>query len=145
MFFNLPRIIHWSKVFSLFACGWRFAKFSHFSVNRVSTSVKIDINWVIHNIKWLTLLNLLEGKRQRKILRKLSLSKYILVFDVVSFYPSISEKILKKYFSWARTLIKIPEADERLAFMARISLCMLTIHICTYTFQALNNSLGTFP
>ena len=47
--------------------------------------------------------------------------RYFLIFDVVKFYPSISENILKKTFNWARTLVNIPSADEELVFMARKS------------------------
>ena len=54
----------------------KFAKISIFH-NKVSASVKIDINWEIHNMKWLTFANLLEGRRHRQILRKLCLSVYI--------------------------------------------------------------------
>ena len=60
-------------------------------------------------IKWF---NGLKHKNQR----------HFLISDVLSFYPSITEKILKNSFSWARYLIRIPEADELLVFMARNSL-----------------------
>ena len=47
--------------------------------------------------------------------------RHFLIFDVVKFYPSISESILKKSFAWARTLINIPKSDEDQIFMARQS------------------------
>jgi len=47
--------------------------------------------------------------------------RYFLIFDVTKFYPSISESILKKSFTWARTLVKISKPDEELIFMARKS------------------------
>ena len=47
--------------------------------------------------------------------------KYFLVLDVISFYPTITEDILKKTFTWARTLVSIPKPDEDLIFMARQS------------------------
>ena len=37
----------------------------------------------------------------------------------------ISESILKKTFEWARSIVKIPKADENLVFMARRSFLFL--------------------
>ena len=59
-------------------------------------------------ISWFNALNL---KKRR----------HFLIFDIVSFYPSISEAILKKTFAWARSILRISEADEKLIFMARRS------------------------
>ena len=47
--------------------------------------------------------------------------RYFLGFDIKSFYPNITERILKNALSWARSLIKITKADENLIFMARRS------------------------
>ena len=51
-------------------------------------------------ISWFNALNL---KKRR----------HFLIFYIVSFYPSISEDILKKTFAWARSILRISEADER--------------------------------
>ena len=47
--------------------------------------------------------------------------RHFLSYDSISFYPNITKSILKKAFFWARSMMKITEADENLIFLARKS------------------------
>ena len=40
-------------------------------------------------------------------------------FDVVNFYPSITEKLLKDSIKWARKFLKIEPEDERTILCAK--------------------------
>ena len=43
------------------------------------------------------------------------------MFDIVGFYPNISEELLKNSFRWACSLIKIPKSDKDMVFTTRRS------------------------
>ena len=51
--------------------------------------------------------------------------RYFLIFDIVSYYTNISEKLLKETFKWAGSIMKIPKSDEEIVFMARKSFLFL--------------------
>ena len=72
---------------------------------------KIKLNQLQSTNDAISWFNSLKWKNQR----------YFLMFDIISFYPSITEEILKKAFNWARTITKISKADEIMVFVARRS------------------------
>ena len=43
-------------------------------------------------------------------------------FDIVNFYPSISEQLLKDALNWARTFVDISDEDENIIFKSKMSL-----------------------
>ena len=49
-------------------------------------------------------------------------NKVFIQFDIVKFYPSISEKPLKKTLDWAKNLVNISDKDCELIFSSRCSL-----------------------
>ena len=59
---------------------------------------------------------------------KLKENRLFLSFDIVSFYPNISEKVLKKVISWAKTITKISKKDEEMILMARKSFLFIDGH-----------------
>ena len=43
-------------------------------------------------------------------------------FDIVNFYPSISEDLLRRAINWAKTLTTISEDDEEIIFACKESI-----------------------